>query len=234
MSGFRNKERLLGYDGGTCRGRNEKDMLSEAVTQERIEVTHDSVAAVNSIYGDDAAAAIGVVTLAFSADPVARWVYPSAEQYLRHFPEFIRAFAGKSFEKGTAFLAPDSAGAALWLPPETEPEEGRLLDLFWSSTSEKVQKDLFPVFEQMGAFHPKQPHWYLPMIGVEPTRQGSGVGSALMQHALANCDAYRLPAYLESSNPRNIPLYERFGFKVIGTIQVGAAPPLYPMYRTAR
>ena len=209
-------------------------MLSEAITQERIDITYEGIGAIGSIYGNDAAKSVGVVTLAFSTDPVARWVYPEADQYLRHFPRFIRAFAGRSFEEDTAYLAPDAAGAALWLPPGIEPEEGPLLDLFWSTTSEEVQKDLFPMFEQMGAYHPKQPHWYLPMIGVEPMRQGTGVGSALMQHAVANCDDYRLPAYLESSNPRNIPLYERFGFEVIGTIQVGSAPPLYPMLRRAR
>ena len=69
------------------------------------------------------------------------------------------------------------------------------------------------------------------MIGVEPSRQGSGVGSALLQHSLANCDADGLPAYLESSSPKNIPLYERFGFEQIGVIRAGDAPPMFPMLR---
>jgi ribosomal protein S18 acetylase RimI-like enzyme len=206
-------------------------MLSEAVTQEQLDITLDGIARVHSIRSSEAAAATGVITLAFSTDPVARWMYPDPEQYLRHFPEFVRAFAGGSFDKGSAYLAKDGGGAALWLPPGVEPDEDPLIGLFWSSTSDEVQKDLFPIFDQMAEFHPRYPHWYLPMIGVEPGRQGSGIGSALLQHTLANCDADGLPAYLESSNQMNIPLYERFGFEVIGTIRSGDAPPMFPMLR---
>jgi ribosomal protein S18 acetylase RimI-like enzyme len=209
-------------------------MLSEVITKEQIESAFDGIEPIFSIYGSHAAAAVDVVTLAFSTDPVARWMYPDPNVFLTHFPSFIRAFAGKSFEHGSAYLAPNAAGAALWLLPGVEPDEDPLIGLFWTTTSDEVQKDLFPVFEQMAAYHPKEPHWYLPMIGVETYQQGRGVGSSLMQHSLANCDDDRLPAYLESSNPRNVPLYERFGFEVVGTIQAGNSPPLYPMYRRAK
>ena len=55
-----------------------------------------------------------------------------------------------------------------------------------------------------------------------------------MEHALIACDRDHAPAYLESSNPKNIPLYERHGFIVLGTIQVGTSPPIVPMLRAAR
>lgn len=206
-------------------------MFSEAITKEQIEISSEDVRPVVSSYDIRADAAISVITLAFSTDPVARWTYPDPDQYLEYFPRFIKAFAGKAFEKGTAYLAPDFAGAALWLSPGVGPSEDELLGLVWDSTSSDVQKDLFPMFEQMAAFHPTYPHWYLPMIGVEPSRQGSGVGSALLQHSLAKCDADALPAYLESSSPKNIPLYERFGFEQIGIIRSGDAPPMFPMLR---
>jgi len=86
----------------------------------------------------------------------------------------------------------------------------------------------------MGSYHPTEPHWYLPFIGVDPARQGNGHGSALMEHALTRCDREQKLAYLESSNPRNIPLYQRHGFEVLGTIQVGSSPPLAPMLRRPR
>ena len=206
-------------------------MFSEAVTKEQIEIAVDDVRPVISSFDIRAEAATSVITLAFSSDPVARWTYPDPDQYLEYFPRFIKAFAGRSFENGTAFLAPDFAGAALWLKPGVGPNEDELLGLVWESTSSDVQKDLFPLFEQMAKFHPTYPHWYLPMIGVEPSRQGSGVGSALLQHSLATCDADGLPAYLESSSPKNIPLYERFGFEQIGVIRSGDAPPMFPMLR---
>jgi hypothetical protein len=44
----------------------------------------------------------------------------------------------------------------------------------------------------------------------------------------------RLPAYLESTNPRNILLYERHGFEVIGAIRIGNCSPIFPMLRVAR
>ncbi|MDI1242672.1 MAG: GNAT family N-acetyltransferase [bacterium] len=206
-------------------------MLSEAITKEWIDIDSSDVTHVVSSFDIRAEAAKSVITLAFSTDPIARWTYPDPDQYLEYFPWFINAFAGRAFENGTAYLAPDFAGAALWLTPGVGPDEDELLGLVWESTSSEVQKDLFPMFEQMAAFHPTYPHWYLPMIGVEPSRRGSGVGSALLQHSLANCDAEGLPAYMESSSPKNIPLYERFGFELIGTIRSGDAPPMFPMLR---
>jgi GNAT superfamily N-acetyltransferase len=93
---------------------------------------------------------------------------------------------------------------------------------------------VFGVLEQMDAYHPAEPHWYLPMIGVDPARQGKGYGSALLKHALARCDRDDKLAYLESSNPKNIPLYKRHGFELLGTIRVGSSPPLFPMVRKPR
>jgi ribosomal protein S18 acetylase RimI-like enzyme len=86
----------------------------------------------------------------------------------------------------------------------------------------------------MGKYHPQEPHWYLPLIGVDPAHQGKGFGSALLGHALEICDRDHLPAYLESSNPLNIPLYRRHGFELLDTLQVGSSPPVFPMLRPAR
>jgi ribosomal protein S18 acetylase RimI-like enzyme len=161
-------------------------------------------------------------------------MYPDAVDYLSYFPGFVRAFAGGAFNAGTAFVADGYTGAALWLPPGVGPEEETLNARFEATVSESLLPDLFEMFEQMAAFHPTEPHWYLPMIGVETRQQGNGIGSKLMKYALERCDSDLLPAYLESSNPKNISLYERFGFYVIGTIQAGSAPPVYPMIRKAR
>ena len=86
----------------------------------------------------------------------------------------------------------------------------------------------------MAKYHPDEPHWYLPLIGVDPAQQGKGLGDALMRHALVRCDRAGQPAYLESSNPRNISLYRRHGFEELGTIQAGSSPALVPMLRRPR
>jgi ribosomal protein S18 acetylase RimI-like enzyme len=182
----------------------------------------------------DQAPVIDVVVLAFCADPAARWTWPDPQQYLRHFPSFVKAFGGSAFAHRSAYYVDGYAGAALWLPPDVHPDEDALITLLQRSAPAQIQEDVFAVLEQMGRHHPSEPHWYLPLIGVDPSQQGKGFGSALMQHALIRCDCDRKLAYLESTNPRNIPLYERHGFELLGTIQVGTSPPIFPMLRTPR
>jgi ribosomal protein S18 acetylase RimI-like enzyme len=86
----------------------------------------------------------------------------------------------------------------------------------------------------MGEFHPTEPHWYLPLIGVDVTKQSRGYGSALLRYALERCDRDRLTAYLEATSPLNRPLYERHGFEELGMIQEGSSPPMWPMHRKPR
>jgi ribosomal protein S18 acetylase RimI-like enzyme len=86
----------------------------------------------------------------------------------------------------------------------------------------------------MGKHHPSEPHWYLPLIGVDPAHQGRGHGDALMSYALKWCDRDQVPAYLESTNSRNISLYRRHGFAPVGQIQAGSSPTIIPMLRKPR
>jgi ribosomal protein S18 acetylase RimI-like enzyme len=141
---------------------------------------------------------------------------------------------GRAFEQGTAYCLHGYTGAALWLPPGVQPDEEAVIALFQRTMAEAAQEHIFVVFEQMGSYHPAEPHWYLPLIGVDPAHQGRGYGSALLRHALTVCDRDGTPAYLESTSPESIPLYERHGFEVLGTIQVGASPPIFPMLRRPR
>ena len=182
----------------------------------------------------DAVAAVDVVTLAFSTDPVARWLYPNPHKYLANMPRFVRAYGGKAFVHKSAYYVEGYRGVALWLPPDVHPDEDELLSLIQHTVSKREQEDLFALFEQMESYHPKDPHWYLPLIGVDPTHQGQGYGSALMQHGLFPCDREQTQAYVESSNPRNISLYKRHGFELLGTIQVGTSPLVFPMLRKPR
>jgi ribosomal protein S18 acetylase RimI-like enzyme len=182
----------------------------------------------------DAEHAIAVLTLAFSSDPACRWAWPDPRQYLASFPSFVWALAGQAFAQGTAHCLSGYAGAALWLPPGVHPDEDAVVALFQRTIAEADQAEAFAVFEQMGSYHPDEPHWYLPLIGVDPSRQRRGLGSELLRHALAACDRDGIPAYLESTNPENTPLYQRHGFEVLATIQVGASPPIFPMLRQPR
>ena len=174
---------------------------------------------------------IDALRLAFVTDPAVRWVWPDPRKYLSNFSRFAKAFGGKAFAYESAHYVGNFSGAALWLPPSVNPDVDQLMELLQSSRSEDSKMDGPKVFEKMGSYHPNEPHWYLPLLGVDPFYHGKGLGSALIQHTLSICDRDNKSAYLESSNPKNIPFYERHGFELLGTIQVNTSPPLFPMLR---
>lgn len=178
--------------------------------------------------------ALDVLVTAFVADPVLRWMYPDASGYLTHFPAFLRAFGGRAFTSKTVWRLGEFGAVALWFPPNVEPDGAAVVAEIERSVAPSKHADLFAVLDQMEAVHPTFPHWYLPWFGVEGSRQNQGLGSELMRHCLEIVDQDRLPAFLESPNPRNISFYERHGFEVIGVPQAGACPPLYSMLRLAR
>ena len=189
---------------------------------------------IKTALASDEASIFSILTLAFSTDPMARWSLPDPAKYLATFPSLAKAFGGNTFGRNTAYIADGFVGAALWLPPGGKSDEESLTKLFDENVDDDIKEHMTGIFEQMEKFHPTEPHWYLPMIGVDPAHQGAGVGSALMTEALKAVDRDGLIAYLESSNPKNISLYERHGFEVIGEIQSGNSPVLRPMLRKAR
>jgi GNAT superfamily N-acetyltransferase len=175
--------------------------------------------------------ALHTLTLAFAADPPCRWLFPDDKQYLQYFPVFAAAFGGAAIDRGTALASHDYSGVALWLPPGAGPDEDALAELISSNVPEPRQPDVFALFAEMGRLHPSEPHWYLPLIGVEPATQGRGLGGALLRPVLEECDGAHLPAYLEATSSRSLPLYRRHGFEPVGEIRTSGCPPIVPMWR---
>ena len=89
--------------------------------------------------------ATSVLVLAFAGDPMTRWVWRDPATYLGVFPEFASAFGGRAFDHGSAFIAEDSAGAALWLPPGVEPDEAALGALIERTAASKLAQDIAAV-----------------------------------------------------------------------------------------
>ena len=178
--------------------------------------------------------AIATLVLAFVTDPVARWMYDDPHQYLLHISRLFRALGTSSFEEGAAQRTVDGLGVALWLPPGIHSDDGPLEAVIAESIGGEKQTEVAAIFEQTEHYRPREPHWYLSLIGVEALHRNKGCGAALLQHRLRQCDREHHPAYLWSSNPLNISLYERHGFKISGTIQVGSSPSIFPMQRCAR
>ncbi len=178
--------------------------------------------------------ALDTLILAFSADPVIRWLYPDSRQYLTYFPEFLRAFGGKAFGEKTVWTLGEFSGVALWLPPHTDPDGEAIIAKITESVQPAQHEDALSVVGQLDQSHPTYAHWYLPWFGVDPALQGRGLGGELMTHCLRIVDGDHLAAYLETPNPRNISFYERHGFEVTGEARAGACPPVMFMLRTAR
>jgi GNAT superfamily N-acetyltransferase len=187
--------------------------------------------AVGPITLGQAARAIATLTLAFSSDPAARWSWPDSDVFLESFPAFALALGGAAFANGGAYADEDFHAVALWLTPGAEVDEAALQRLFTRSLPAERQAETFDLFGRMDELKPKERHWHLPLIGVDPAAQGRKLGAQLLEPALARCDADGVLAYLESSNTRNIPFYERLGFRAQGALQIGGSPTITPMLR---
>jgi GNAT superfamily N-acetyltransferase len=173
-----------------------------------------------------------IMTASFIADPIMRWLFPSAETFLAVFPDFANAFGGRAIDHGAGFIVNDFCGTALWLPPGVESDSETMERIIVDKASPAVLEDVEGFMEQMASFHPHDDDcWYLSMVGVDAAHQGSGFGAVLMKHALQEVDKRGCMAYLESSNPRNVSLYQRHGFEAVGSIQSGGSPTMTPMIR---
>jgi ribosomal protein S18 acetylase RimI-like enzyme len=178
--------------------------------------------------------AVATIVAAFSNDPVVRWFIRDDARYAKYFPPFVRAFGGGAFANRSADTVADSSGVALWLPPGVGPDDEKVGEIAAAAVPGDEQEERFAFLGQMPEYHPHEPHWYLPLIGVDPAQQGHGFGSTLLRHALARSDKDGLPAYLEATSPKNKALYERHGFEQIAEIQAGSSPPMWPMLRKPR
>ena len=56
----------------------------------------------------------------------------------------------------------------------------------------------------------------------------------ILEHTLPRCDEDGVIAYLESSNPRNVPFYQRHGFDIVEVLQIGSSPTFTTMKREPR
>ncbi len=178
--------------------------------------------------------AIETLVMAFMADPVIRWFYSDPWRYLRHYGGFVEAFGGQAFDEGTAWRLGEFQATAVWLSPDSELDGDEIVSHFEATVAPEKHDDLFAVIGQMDAGHPQDPHWYLAWLGVDGAMQGRGLGDELMTRCLEVVDKDHVPAHLDNTNPRNIPFYERHGFRVTGESQAGACPPLIAMLRDAR
>ncbi|MEZ0382931.1 GNAT family N-acetyltransferase [Mycobacterium sp. pW045] len=176
---------------------------------------------------------------AFYDDPVSMWMLPDDASRTAQLTAFfgtstrVHHLSGGGVE--VAYEGATVGAAALWDPPD------RWKQSTWSQL--RMVPSLIRSFgfrlsqgralsDLLDANHPEEPHWYLAVIGSDPSVRGRGFRQAVMQPRLERCDAESCPAYLESSKEENVPYYERFGFRVIGEISLpNGGPTLWKMWR---
>lgn len=181
------------------------------------------------------------LSAAFAGDPVFNWFLRADARHDAARLKLFHLLLAMGLADGEVF-APEAGGAAsIWLPSESlgpAPflQELRVLPTILQATGFSRLGRMSAMRSMMDAHHPKAPpHAYLWFLGVTPQAQGHGVGSRLLAHGLDRVDAKGLPAYLESSNEANVPLYRRYGFEVVEVLKAKPdAPPMWAMWREAR
>lgn len=178
-----------------------------------------------------------VMARAFYDDPPFMWILPNPatrlERERRLFVTLTRSEALAHGGVEVALVDNQIAAAAIWRPPGHWATEGQLRTLagLVRAFGRRIGAAV-ALTQAMARSHPREPHWYLFAIGVDPARQGTGLASALLRSRLDRCDQTGLPAYLEASKPTSVPLYQHFGFGPTGCPDLPAgAPPLTSMWR---
>lgn len=172
--------------------------------------------------GAQVGSAVAVLTRAFRDDPIQRYVIPDDARRVRRLAWSFGALVRYCLPHGGVYTTPDLGGVACWLPPgvtTTEPwgmiRSGMVLAPLRLGPAAFAR--FLGVTSCMAAERERVapgPCWYLCAIGVEPSRQGEGIGGALLGPALARADAGGLPCYLETQVERNVGFYEGHGFTV--------------------
>lgn len=176
-----------------------------------------------------------VAALGFYDDPVMSWVFPDQSTRAAALPAAFFGVAQQTQARNGRIDLIDDAATALWLPPDPPPAGEMTVsdDDARHFTAEVVER--FTVLQAaLEAAHPKEPHWYLGVIATVPEAQGRGLGARMLAPVLEICDGAGQPAYLESSNARNLPFYFRHGWVQTGEIEVPGGPTLFPMWREPR
>lgn len=185
---------------------------------------------------DDRAVLVDIFVAAFEDDPWYRWRYPGAD-YRGRAAEWFDLVTGFVWERADAWLTEGGDAAVIWVRPGRAIAEPSDLADMWSLV-ERQHGDRAPeVAAALAAAlgtEPPRPHALCLFAGVRPGRQGLGLGQQVMAPALDVCDRERLPAFLNSTNPRNVSFYERLGFRSTSLVEVAPNITFRSMLREPR
>lgn len=177
-----------------------------------------------------------VMARAFDDDPIANWFAAQDKRRARRIYDFMDVAYRITAPAGELFTTDDLQGGAYWSPPGKWKmgwlQQAMLLPAMVRTATVRRVPAIVGGLNAIEAKHPHDPHYYLLALGVEPDLQGHGIGAQLIAPILERCDREGVPAYLESSKERNVPFYERAGFKVTEEMVVPrGGPKIWLMWR---
>jgi GNAT superfamily N-acetyltransferase len=167
----------------------------------------------------DLDAATDVLAGAFEHDPLWSWAFTDRVAMAKWW----RLFVEEALRFPWVWVLGDFAAVSVWIPPAeaemTEAGELRAEELIHELAGVRppMVLDLLERFEQAHPHDP--PHYCLTLLGTDPQRRGNGYGMELLRQNLEVVDAEGMPAYLESTNPANLPRYESVGFRPHGSFE---------------
>ncbi|MDT8433991.1 MAG: GNAT family N-acetyltransferase [Anaerosomatales bacterium] len=189
---------------------------------------------------DDIPRAVELMSRAFEDDPFVDWVVRSDAKHDEGMHRFFEVCLRQlTVPYGEVWTTDDFGGVAMWTPPARFSvgigEQLRFIGQAIRGMQMRHVPSRLAAFTEIERHHPQEPHYYLFFLGVDPERQGEGIGSRMMASVLARCDTQRMPAYLEATRPDLVPFYERFGYRPLEPFRIPyGGPPLYPMLRQPR
>jgi ribosomal protein S18 acetylase RimI-like enzyme len=159
---------------------------------------------------------IGSLVAAFVNDPVLRYMFPDDATYPRHAAAFFGHLFDKRVRQGTIWTIGHGASVAMWVAPGAKhgPPDDTLAAQLPTDALARVN-----AYDQaVHAALPTTPFWYLGVLGTHPDHAGRRWGHAVMKAGLHRAAADGLPAILETSNPTNVEVYRRAGWKVVHVV----------------
>ncbi len=178
---------------------------------------------------------VQVMSRAFFSDPMFTYILPNDQTRRVKLPWFFHVGIRYGLRYGEVYTTANAEGGAIWLSPgNTTFTFGRMLQTGMLAMPFAFGWAGFERFMNLNDYAEKAhkqsvsgEQWYLLGLGVEPSKQGQGIGGMLIQPILARADVSGLPCYLETVNESNLPFYEKHGFQVKVSGQVPKDGPKF-------
>ena len=187
----------------------------------------------------DAARVTDLLVGAFAEDPTWAWAFPDPLARPAQHRRLWGLMVAGALRYPWVWLTAGDAATSVWIPPggtELSAQQEASIEPMLREVLGDGAGRVLDTLELFDAAHPREePHYYLSLLATDPAQRGRGLGLGLLADNLTRVDADGAPAYLEASNPANVPLYERHGFEVLGFFDLpDSGPRVHTMWRPPR